>query len=226
MSPHLVTAALGHHDVGFTLRTYAHLLSGAPAEAMATIGALIFGPQATRLLVGTLAPNSTSSCRRPTSGGYRIEPLRPDGSSSAFAPPRFASSSFARLRFAPKRSSPERVSQKGSSLIDAALCEQKQLFHKGPNGFRSMHLDGLCSSTRMLCDHVMAISTSMCCSSSLSRVALMDLPDLSGPHSGPQRNNRSDGAFKKPRLTCILFVGLPRFELPTFGPPDRCTAIR
>ena len=47
VSPHLVTAALGHHDVGFTLRTYAHLLPGAPAEAMATIGELIFGPPAT-----------------------------------------------------------------------------------------------------------------------------------------------------------------------------------
>ena len=46
------------------------------------------------------------------------------------------------------------------------------------------------------------------------------------PHSGPQRNNRSDGAFKKHRLTCTLFVGLGRFELPTFGPPDRCTPNR
>jgi integrase len=47
VSPHLVTAVLGHHDVGFTLRTYAHLLPGAPAEAMDTIGELIFGTPAT-----------------------------------------------------------------------------------------------------------------------------------------------------------------------------------
>ena len=48
---------------------------------------------------------------------------------------------------------------------------------------------------------------------------------LSGPHSGPQRNNRPDGAFKQHRLTCTLFVGLPRFELGTFGPPDRCAQL-
>ena len=43
----------------------------------------------------------------------------------------------------------------------------------------------------------------------------------SGPHSGPQRYNRPEGAFRKHRLTCTLFVGLGRFELPTFGPPDQ-----
>ena len=41
------------------------------------------------------------------------------------------------------------------------------------------------------------------------------------PHSGPQRDNRPYGAFKKHRLIYTLFVGLPRFELGTFGPPDR-----
>jgi len=38
--------------------------------------------------------------------------------------------------------------------------------------------------------------------------------------------DRPEGAFKKHRLTCTLLVGLPRFELPTFGPPDRCTPNR
>ena len=44
---HAVTAALGHHDVAFTLRTYAHLLPGMHSEAMNAIGNLIFGPSAT-----------------------------------------------------------------------------------------------------------------------------------------------------------------------------------
>ena len=47
VSPHAVTAALGHHDVAFTLRTYAHLLPGMHSEAMNAIGNLIFGPPAT-----------------------------------------------------------------------------------------------------------------------------------------------------------------------------------
>ena len=47
VSPHAVTAALGHHDVAFTLRTYAHLLPGMHSEAMNAIGNLIFGPSAT-----------------------------------------------------------------------------------------------------------------------------------------------------------------------------------
>ena len=47
ISPHAVTAALGHHDVAFTLRTYAHLLPGMHSEAMNAIGNLIFGPPAT-----------------------------------------------------------------------------------------------------------------------------------------------------------------------------------
>ena len=37
--------------------------------------------------------------------------------------------------------------------------------------------------------------------------------------------DRPEGAFKKHRLTCTLFVGLPRFELGTFGPPDRCGTL-
>ena len=47
ISPHAVTAALGHHDVAFTLRTYAHLLPGMHSEAMNAIGNLIFGSSAT-----------------------------------------------------------------------------------------------------------------------------------------------------------------------------------
>ncbi len=47
VSPHAVSAALGHHDVAFTLRTYAHLLPGMHSEAMNAIGNLIFGPPAT-----------------------------------------------------------------------------------------------------------------------------------------------------------------------------------
>ena len=35
------------------------------------------------------------------------------------------------------------------------------------------------------------------------------------------RYDRSGSAIKTYRLTCALFVGLGRFELPTFGPPDR-----
>jgi hypothetical protein len=37
----------GHHDVAFTLRTYAHLLPGMHSEAMNAIGNLIFGSSAT-----------------------------------------------------------------------------------------------------------------------------------------------------------------------------------
>jgi len=37
------------------------------------------------------------------------------------------------------------------------------------------------------------------------------------------RYDRSGSAIKNHHLTCALFVGLGRFELPTFGPPDRCT---
>ena len=48
VSPHAVTAALGHHDVAFTLRTYAHLLPGMHSEAMNAIGNLIFGPPTTK----------------------------------------------------------------------------------------------------------------------------------------------------------------------------------
>ena len=47
ISPHAVTAALGHHDVAFPLRTYAHLLPGMHSEAMNAIGNLIFGSSAT-----------------------------------------------------------------------------------------------------------------------------------------------------------------------------------
>ena len=40
------------------------------------------------------------------------------------------------------------------------------------------------------------------------------------------RYDRSGSAIKNHRLTCTLCVGLPRFELGTFGPPDRCTPNR
>ena len=42
-----------------------------------------------------------------------------------------------------------------------------------------------------------------------------------GIPSDLQRDNRSGSAFMHHLLTCALFVGLGRFELPTFGPPDR-----
>ena len=48
VSPHQVTAALGHHDMAVTLGTYAHLLPGAQAAAMNAAGNLIFGPSDTK----------------------------------------------------------------------------------------------------------------------------------------------------------------------------------
>ncbi len=45
------------------------------------------------------------------------------------------------------------------------------------------------------------------------------------PPLRPPTRRQVRGALKKHRLTCTLFVGLPRFELGTFGPPDHRKVI-
>ena len=46
------------------------------------------------------------------------------------------------------------------------------------------------------------------------------------PTQAPNATTGQTVLSKKHHLTCALFVGLGRFELPTFGPPDRCIPNR
>ena len=51
-------------------------------------------------------------------------------------------------------------------------------------------------------------------------------PVAVGPLCVRSMPRRHPGNVEPPVQTGYLFVGLPRFELGTFGPPDRCTTNR